>query len=79
LMITGSLTYFDLFWVTTQGGPGYATRVLPLQMYITAFPNEQVGYGSMLAVVLAFFGIVLSLILLRFTGFTRMSSQLEGL
>jgi len=30
-------------------------------MYITAFPNEQVGYGSMLAVVLAFFGIVLSL------------------
>jgi raffinose/stachyose/melibiose transport system permease protein len=79
LMITGSLTYFDLFWVTTQGGPGYATRVLPLQMYIMAFPNEQVGYGSMLAVVLAFFGIVLSLILLRFTGFTRMSSQLEGL
>jgi raffinose/stachyose/melibiose transport system permease protein len=79
LMVTGSLTYFDLFWVTTQGGPGYATRVLPLQMYIIAFPNEQVGYGSMLAVVLAFFGIVLSLILLRFTGFTRMSSQLEGL
>ncbi len=79
LMLTGSLTYFDLFWVTTQGGPGYATRVLPLQMYITAFPNEQVGYGSMLAVVLAFFGILLSLILLRFTGFTRMSSQLEGL
>ncbi len=79
LMLTGSLTYFDLFWVTTQGGPGYATRVLPLQMYITAFPNEAVGYGSMLAVVLAFFGIVLSLILLRFTGFTRMSSQLEGL
>jgi raffinose/stachyose/melibiose transport system permease protein len=79
LILTGSLTYFDLFWVTTQGGPGYATRVLPLQMYITAFPNEAVGYGSMLAVVLAFFGIVLSLILLRFTGFTRMSSQLEGL
>jgi raffinose/stachyose/melibiose transport system permease protein len=79
LIFTGSLTYFDLFWVTTGGGPGYATRVLPLQMYITAFPNESVGYGSTIAVVLALFGIFLSVILLRFTGFTKMSSQLEGL
>ncbi len=79
LIFTGSLTYFDLFWVTTQGGPGYATRVLPLQMYITAFQNEQVGYGSMIAVVLAAFGIVLSFILLRFSGFSKMASQLEGL
>lgn len=79
LIFTGSLTYFDLIWVTTQGGPGYATRVLPLQMYITAFLNQSVGYGSTIAVVLAVFGIVLSLLLLRFTGFTRMASQLEGL
>src|SRR5579885_1374055 len=79
LILTGSLTYFDLIWVTTGGGPGYATRILPLQMYITAFPDEAVGYGSVLAVLLAVFGIVLSSILLRFTGFTRMSSQLEGL
>jgi raffinose/stachyose/melibiose transport system permease protein len=79
LILTGSLTYFDLIWVTTQGGPGYATRVLPLQMYITAFQNQSVGYGSTLAVLLAVFGIVLSLLLLRFSGFTKMSSQLEGL
>lgn len=79
LILTGSLTYFDLIWVTTGGGPGYATRILPLQMYIAAFSNEAVGYGSVLAVLLALFGIALSLLLLRFTGFTRMSSQLEGL
>lgn len=79
LILTGSLTYFDLIWVTTGGGPGYTTRILPLQMYITAFPNESVGYGSVLAVLLALCGIALSLLLLRFTGFTRMSSQLEGL
>jgi raffinose/stachyose/melibiose transport system permease protein len=48
-------------------------------MYITAFPNEQVGYGSVIAIVLAVFGVVLSAVLLRFTGFTKMSSQLEGL
>lgn len=79
LILTGSLTYFDLIWVTTGGGPGYDTRILPLQMYITAFQNEVVGYGSVVAVLLVIFGIVLSLVLLRFTGFTRMSSQLEGL
>jgi raffinose/stachyose/melibiose transport system permease protein len=79
LILTGSLTYFDLIWVTTGGGPGYATRVLPLQMYITAFPDATIGYGSVLAVLLAVFGILLSVALLRFTGFTRMASQLEGL
>lgn len=79
LILTGALTYFDLIWVMTQGGPGFATRILPLQMYIVAFQNEQVGYGSMLAVLLAAAGIVLSLVLLRVTGFTKMTSQLEGL
>lgn len=79
LILTGSLTYFDLIWVMTGGGPGYATRVLPLQMYITAFQNEMVGYGSTLAILLAVVGIVLSVLLLRFSGFARMSSQREGL
>jgi raffinose/stachyose/melibiose transport system permease protein len=79
LILTGSLTYFDLIWVMTGGGPGYATRVLPLQMYITAFQNEMVGYGSTLAVLLAVVGIVLSILLLRFSGFARMASQREGL
>jgi raffinose/stachyose/melibiose transport system permease protein len=79
LILTGSLTYFDLIWVTTGGGPGYATRILPVQMYIAAFQNEAMGNGSVLAILLVIFGIVLSLILLRFTGFTRMTSQLEGL
>lgn len=79
LILTGALTYFDLIWVTTGGGPGYATRVLALDMYITAFQSQQVGYGSVLAVLLAVFGITLSLVLLKVTGFNRMSSQLEGL
>jgi raffinose/stachyose/melibiose transport system permease protein len=79
LILTGSLTYFDLIWVTTGGGPGYATRILPLHMYITAFQSEAVGYGSMLSVLLAAIGILLSFVLLRFSGFTKMSSQREGL
>jgi raffinose/stachyose/melibiose transport system permease protein len=79
LILTGALTYFDLIWVMTQGGPGFATRILPVQMYISAFQNQLIGYGSMLAVLLAAAGITLSFILLRVTGFTKMASQLEGL
>ncbi|MFP3381206.1 sugar ABC transporter permease, partial [Bacillus sp. SIMBA_069] len=30
LMLTGSLTYFDVVYVLTAGGPGNATRLLPL-------------------------------------------------
>jgi raffinose/stachyose/melibiose transport system permease protein len=63
----------------TGGGPGFATRILPLQMYITAFQNAQMGYGSAIAVILAIAGVALSLFLLRITGFGRMESQAEGL
>jgi len=79
LILTGSLTTFDLIFVTTGGGPGYATRILPLQMYITAFPDTHFGYGSALAVLLALSGVGLSIFLLKVTGFSRMESQMEGM
>jgi len=79
LIFTGALTYFDLIFVMTGGGPGYSTRILPLQMYITAFGELNMGYGSVLAVLLAATGIGLSLVLLKVTGFSKMESQQEGL
>ena len=42
-MLVGSLTYFDLVFVLTQGGPGTATRVLPLDMYLTGFSGQRHG------------------------------------
>jgi raffinose/stachyose/melibiose transport system permease protein len=79
LILTGSLTYFDVIFVMTGGGPGYATRILPLHMYITAFQNTELGYGSALAILLAVAGVTLSLFLLWVTGFGKMESQAEGL
>ena len=79
LILTGSLTYFDVVYVMTGGGPGFATRILPLHMYQTAFEEAQFGYGAALAVLLAVVGVTLSLVLLRITGFSKMSSQAEGL
>ena len=79
LILVGSLTYFDLVFALTAGGPGYATRLLPLQMYITGFKQAQMGKASAIAAVLAVVGLILSLVLTKITGFNRMESQQEGL
>ncbi|HEY4464858.1 MAG TPA: sugar ABC transporter permease, partial [Streptosporangiaceae bacterium] len=52
LMIVGALTYFDIIYIMTNGGPGYTTRVLSLDMYQAAFLQNEFGYASVLAVVL---------------------------
>ena len=78
LMIVGSLTYFDIIYILTDGGPGYTTRVLSLDMYNVAFVQDQYGYASVLAVILGAIGIAVAVGLVRFSGFASMASQQEG-
>ncbi|OQO93944.1 ABC transporter [Saccharomonospora piscinae] len=77
LMMVGSLTYFDLVFVLTGGGPGEATRMLPLDMYLTGFSGNEMGRASALAVLLVVTGLALALGLSRWANFRR-GSQLEG-
>lgn len=78
LMLVGSLTYFDLVFVLTQGGPGNATRILPLDMYLTGFRSYDMGRASVVAVILVAVGLVLSLGLNKVTGAAKMESQQAG-
>lgn len=78
LMLVGSLTYFDLVFILTGGGPGNATRILPLDMYLTGFRSYEMGPASVIAVILVVVGLTLSLILNRVSGADRMESQMEG-
>jgi raffinose/stachyose/melibiose transport system permease protein len=78
LILIGSLTSFDIVFVLTGGGPGEATRILPLHMYLTGFTRYDMGYASAIAVVLLLFGLVISATLIRLTGFSGMQSQQEG-
>ena len=49
--IIDSLQFFDLVFIMTHGGPGYASTVLANFMYTEAFVNFRYGYGAAIAVI----------------------------
>jgi raffinose/stachyose/melibiose transport system permease protein len=77
LMVVGSLTFFDLIYVLTAGGPGDATRALAVAMYQQGFQANLMGPASAIAVILVLVGLGLSLLLRRLGGKAD-ESQLEG-
>ncbi|MHB1063321.1 MAG: carbohydrate ABC transporter permease [Georgenia sp.] len=79
LMIVGSLTYFDLIFVLTGGGPGNATRILPLDMYLNGFRSYDMGGASVIGVILVVIGLLVAFGLNRLSGANDMDSQMEGL
>jgi raffinose/stachyose/melibiose transport system permease protein len=58
LAVIGSLKYFDLIYVMTDGGPNGASEVMASYMYKLAFRSNDFGYGS----AVGFFLLVLILI-----------------
>ncbi|MBU9714313.1 carbohydrate ABC transporter permease [Evansella tamaricis] len=58
LAVVGSLKYFDLIYVMTDGGPNGASEVMASYMYKQAFRTYNFGYGS----AVGFFLLVLSLV-----------------
>jgi len=59
--VIAALAAFDIVYVSTGGGPGNATAVPGIQIYILAFLERQVGLASALAVILML--LVLAIIL----------------
>ena len=77
LMVVGSLTFFDLIYVLTAGGPGDSTRALALEMYKKGFMADLMGPASVIAVILVLVGLILAQVLRRLGG-RGDESQLEG-
>lgn len=67
LILTGSLVYFDLVFVMTGGGPGNSSFTLAMYVYRAAFQDQDVGYGSTVAVLLFVISFVLSGLIVRFS------------
>jgi ABC-type sugar transport system permease subunit len=57
----GSLRYFDLFWVMTEGGPNHATELMATYMVKKAFQSFDMGYGSTIAAAMFIVIMVLAL------------------
>jgi raffinose/stachyose/melibiose transport system permease protein len=79
LIVVGSLTFFDIIFVLTAGGPADATRTLALDMYITGFQGNLMGPASAIALILVLVGLGAALALQRLGGRDRSASQLEGM
>jgi multiple sugar transport system permease protein len=68
LGLIGSLQVFGLAFVTTGGGPAYATYFYGLHLYQTAFRSFDMGYGSALAWLLFTVILVLTLLQIAFSN-----------
>jgi raffinose/stachyose/melibiose transport system permease protein len=78
LMVVGSVTFFDIIFVLTQGGPADATTNLALLMYKKGFQANLMGEASVIAVIIVLLGLALALLLRRLGGRDTTASQLEG-
>ncbi len=65
--VIAALAAFDIVYVSTGGGPGNATSVPGIQIYILAFLERQVGLASALAVVLMLLVLLVILPVQRLT------------
>ncbi|MFF1798125.1 carbohydrate ABC transporter permease [Kitasatospora sp. NPDC058263] len=79
LMVVGGLTTFDTVLILTQGGPGTDTTVTAYYMYQKAFKGFDFGTGSAIALVLMVVATLISLAVVRISGYDRMRGTAEGL
>ncbi len=73
LSLIGSLKYFDLIWVMTEGGPSNASELMATYMYKKAFPSFKMGYGS--TVAMALFLIVMGIAVVSFYFSRRLETE----
>ena len=65
ISLTGCFKVFAEVFATTQGGPGVSTQVLGTYLYKTVFGFDNVGYGSVIAVVVFLVTFATSLLEVR--------------
>jgi raffinose/stachyose/melibiose transport system permease protein len=67
LSLIGSLHYFDLVWVMTEGGPTHATELMATYVVKKAFQSFDMGYGNTVASAMFVITMAVALILLAAT------------
>lgn len=55
-----AIRYFDIITVTTNGGPGNTTKIIPLRLYETAFRFFDLGYAAAIGLGMLVFSILVA-------------------
>ncbi len=67
LIIVGSLKFFDLVWVLTEGGPSNSSQMLATYMFFQAFRHNDLSYGSAIAFALFAIAFIMAIVFLAVT------------
>lgn len=73
LSMVGSLKYFDLIFIMTEGGPNYSSELMATYMYRTSFRAHRMGYGATIAAGM-FIIITIFVLIIQYT----MNRKREG-
>ncbi len=65
LITLQTIGLFGLIYALTGGGPGYDTTTVPIYMYNQAFSAYQLGYGTAMAIIMVFFGMIMSMFYMK--------------
>lgn len=60
-----AIRYFDIIFVTTNGGPADATKIIPIRLYETAFRFFELGYAAAIGLGMLAFSIIIANLFLR--------------
>jgi multiple sugar transport system permease protein len=63
--IVDAFKAFENIFITTRGGPGYATQTLNIYAFLTSFNYFHFGTGAALALIMVFINIILVTILVK--------------
>jgi multiple sugar transport system permease protein len=60
-----AIRYFDIITVTTNGGPGNTTKIIPLRLYETAFRFFDLGYAAAIGLGMLVFSILVATVFVQ--------------
>lgn len=64
--ITAAITGYSVQLILTKGGPGFASMVPGLYMYLSAFKSQKYGYASALGLVMFAISLLITLAMMKF-------------
>ncbi|MGB4408129.1 MAG: sugar ABC transporter permease [Sphaerochaeta sp.] len=68
LATISSFKAYELIFVMTKGGPGYATKLIVQQVYQVAFLEDRMGYASAMSILLMLLIGLVTIVQFRITG-----------